>query len=641
MASATPHEQLRYDRRLLGAEVRLLIISPSPDALLPLECRLQHADLDAAPSYEALSYVWGNPNERHEFQCDDVTISSTSSLYTALLRLRLADDARTIWADAICINQEDLDERAHQVTLMGRIYSQAESVVVWLGSDDVENNASTAAVALQSVFDACMALEARWKKLPRDLESRRPFFQENFTEPESDYLIRTPIFHTSESIYEETSVGWHFYRCVPPPKELDTAAWVSLKALYDRTWFQRTWCVQEVRLSKRVICYWAHQELSWSHIGTVAAWLQDIHSRHDYGPNTFPVEIDYESAERMYDTEWVEKSLMETLRDYRSLQATDPRDKVYGVLNLVEKGPLRASTVIDYKKSVDKVYADTALQIIRASSNLTILAVVDHDVDFTGEFARYTWAPRWNEDNRPMPLIDHDEDRIAAAGTTGPIELDSDHLTLEGIPLGKVVSIDMVLDDIKMKDKAAPDIRNPILTLWNKVMGSKKYSYNDVEWMCTSLEMAETLTTGDGFSDLELGIGEAAAVRRWHLWDSFIAMIEHLFEVTGQENTTDYKMHIISNDGGERSRYEALMWRACDQRRIIWLDNHCYGLGPACIREGDYAVLLAGGQTPFALRQTEDGYIFLGSVYIQKVVDEGLIERLRDGNKELRNYRLM
>jgi hypothetical protein len=159
--------------------------------------------------------------------------------------------------------------------------------------------------------------------------------------------------------------------------------------------------------------------------------------------------------------------------------------------------------------------------------------------------------------------------------------------------------------------------------------------------MWTSLEMAETLTTGDGFSDLELGIGEAAAVRRWHLWDSFIAMIEHLFEVTGQENTTDYKMHIISNDGGERSRYEALMWRACDQRRIIWLDNHCYGLGPACIREGDYAVLLAGGQTPFALRQTEDGYIFLGSVYIQKVVDEGLIERLRDGNKELRNYRLI
>ncbi|KAL1653251.1 cell separation during budding [Didymella pomorum] len=467
--------------------------------------------------------------------------------------------ARTVWADALCINQDDLSERAHQVTLMGRIYSQAERVVVWLGSDD-ENIAHTAAVALKRIFDACVALELFWKELPRDLESRRPFFQERFTETESEYLIQTAIFHTSESIYEGTSVGWHFYRSVPPPKELDEAAWISLKALYDRKWFQRTWCVQEVRLSKNVICYWAKQELLWSHIGTVAAWLQDIHSRHDYAPDTFPVGIDYESAEKI-------------------LQATDPRDKVYGVLNLVEKGPLRDSIVVDYEKSVDKVYADTALQIICASSNLDILAAVDHDVDFTGENARYSWAPRWNEDNRPMPLINHDEDRIAAAGTIGPIGSDSDDLVLEGLPFGQVVSTDIVLDDIEMKDNATPGINSPFLTLWNKVMGCRKYSYDNVEWMWTSLQMAETLTVGDGF----LGIGEAAAVRRWHLWDDFIAMIEHLFKVTGQENTTDYQMHIIPHDGGDRSRYEDLMWRACDQRRIIWLDNDCYGLGPESI----------------------------------------------------------
>ena len=96
MASATPREQLRYDRRLLGAEIRLLIISPSPDASQPLECRLQHADLDAVPSYEALSYVWGNSNERHEFRCDGAVFSLTSSLHEALLRMRSADEARTV-----------------------------------------------------------------------------------------------------------------------------------------------------------------------------------------------------------------------------------------------------------------------------------------------------------------------------------------------------------------------------------------------------------------------------------------------------------------------------------------------------------------------------------------------------------------
>jgi len=83
------------------------------------------------------------------------------------------------------------------------------------------------------------------------------------------------------------------------------------------------------------------------------------------------------------------------------------------------------------------------------------------------------------------------------------------------------------------------------------------------------------------------------------------------------------------------------MWRACDERCTIWLDNHSYGLGPACVREGDHVVLLAGGQFPFALRQTEDGYIYLGTVYIQKVIDESLIEKLRDGDKELQQYRLI
>ena len=79
---------------------------------------------------------------------------------------------------------------------MGRIYSKAERVVVWLCSDG-EGYGPTAAVALESVYDACMALEARWMKLSLDVESRRPFHQENFTEPESDYLIRTPILNLS------------------------------------------------------------------------------------------------------------------------------------------------------------------------------------------------------------------------------------------------------------------------------------------------------------------------------------------------------------------------------------------------------------------------------------------------------------
>lgn len=55
---------------------------------------------------------------------------------------RDADSARTIWVDAICINQDDVNERNHQVHIMENIYSQAAAVVVWLGSESQSSRAA-------------------------------------------------------------------------------------------------------------------------------------------------------------------------------------------------------------------------------------------------------------------------------------------------------------------------------------------------------------------------------------------------------------------------------------------------------------------------------------------------------------------
>lgn len=92
--------------------------------------------------YEALSYVWGDSADPHQIRVknpeDDYygTFSVTKNLFAALLRLRDADLPRTVWIDAICINQNDLTERALQVQIMARIYAYAVSVTVWLGEED-------------------------------------------------------------------------------------------------------------------------------------------------------------------------------------------------------------------------------------------------------------------------------------------------------------------------------------------------------------------------------------------------------------------------------------------------------------------------------------------------------------------------
>jgi hypothetical protein len=63
--------------------------------------------------------------------------STSSQTFTKFLeRLRLKDKERTIWVDAIYINQEDLSERAIQVLLMREIYANARQVLIWLGEEE-------------------------------------------------------------------------------------------------------------------------------------------------------------------------------------------------------------------------------------------------------------------------------------------------------------------------------------------------------------------------------------------------------------------------------------------------------------------------------------------------------------------------
>ena len=104
----------------------------------PLRGRLADFDTELLEieSYEPLSYVWGNPERIHDFTCDGKTLKLTDSLYHAFRRLRLPDKDRRVWADQVCINQDDLAERGQQVKFMNGIYKYANHVLVWLGVDE-------------------------------------------------------------------------------------------------------------------------------------------------------------------------------------------------------------------------------------------------------------------------------------------------------------------------------------------------------------------------------------------------------------------------------------------------------------------------------------------------------------------------
>jgi hypothetical protein len=111
--------------------IRLLALYPS-DKRSPeiITCRLFHVGVSEKPRYEALSYTWGGSNPTETIMLDGEPFLIQGNLYDALYDLRPdGNRPRMLWADAICIDQRNLEER---------IYTRASTVLIWLGCGTAE-----------------------------------------------------------------------------------------------------------------------------------------------------------------------------------------------------------------------------------------------------------------------------------------------------------------------------------------------------------------------------------------------------------------------------------------------------------------------------------------------------------------------
>ncbi|KAF2260782.1 hypothetical protein CC78DRAFT_472148, partial [Lojkania enalia] len=123
--------------------IRLLDLQQITEDEQPIKCTLTTVELGHnAPSFVAFSYVWGTSISDKVVYVDEQPFQVTTNLYDLLKAVASSSGGllplTNLWIGAICINQTDHEERAHQVLLMKQIYRMAESVMIWLGdaSDD-------------------------------------------------------------------------------------------------------------------------------------------------------------------------------------------------------------------------------------------------------------------------------------------------------------------------------------------------------------------------------------------------------------------------------------------------------------------------------------------------------------------------
>jgi hypothetical protein len=130
---SSTHPPLDLHRR----QIRLLQVSDieQSDGDAMIFCRLSCFDLDSAPPYTALSYTWGS-GQSVPIRLQDHAFEIGKNLASFLLQHRSQLSFESfLWVDAICIDQNNVGEKNHQVPFMSQIYRSAEKVLVWVGRE--------------------------------------------------------------------------------------------------------------------------------------------------------------------------------------------------------------------------------------------------------------------------------------------------------------------------------------------------------------------------------------------------------------------------------------------------------------------------------------------------------------------------
>lgn len=270
---------------------------------------------DSELEFESLSYEWGLSRlEGHEIglgggQC----LPIMNNLKYALCNLRHKSETRTMWIDALCINQAHVEERNSQVQLMAEIYSRCTSVIVWLGMPGANSELGLDILSFLSHSDKRIGGGgAPWDHLPS----------------------------------EEVRTG--------------------LQDILQRTYFTRLWVVQEAALARRIQMHVGNTSIEWSRSQTrkflarvkmtelSPSWIGSELSLVDFQPIRELLEQSLAvDAKRKGIVE--APSLLDVVHSIRHRKCSDQRDSIYGAMSLVTPAEV-AGFVPDYDITWEETY---------------------------------------------------------------------------------------------------------------------------------------------------------------------------------------------------------------------------------------------------------------------------------------------
>lgn len=308
---------------LEGPAFRLLRLLKGDDD--PIPCQLFESKL-ALPEYDrdyaALSYTWGSTSRPCEIMINGSKMSVTKNVYLALRDLRYQGKDRILWIDALCIDQNNDEERGQQVQQMGSIYSKAERVLIWLG---------------EATYDTDYVIQ-HMKQLEK--ESIKHVSNDQKISDKQWANIWSAVVHCLSADQRDLLVE-------------------GLQSLLRRNWFKRVWVIQETANARvaEIVC--GGKSVSASIFALMPSLLEITPD-----PHCQPI-LDIMPGTLRNCSWWANKrDLYTMLVKFCKSEATDPRDNIYALLGISSDAYDTDLLKAKYEKNIQDVIFDTTLFLL-------------------------------------------------------------------------------------------------------------------------------------------------------------------------------------------------------------------------------------------------------------------------------------
>lgn len=570
------------------ASIRLLELLPGrwDD---DIRCKLRVMTSRPFPSYEAISYCWYDANDKEAIFCNGKRLLIPWNLKNALRQLRSPTESRIMWADAICINQQNKKERGHQVMQMGTIFEEASTVLIWLGR--------STGFSARSAFELITFLETELSLL------------ENPSDSDEEDLNR--IFSKF-------------------PRE----SWAEFDELLRYTWFERAWVVQEVGLATSALVVCGDATIDWDTLASAASGLLEYQKPWKKSKLLTQNRPLWRIC-NMLDLEFQHYSGMNILRvldrGRESFASTDARDKVYAFLGhpafreFCQQHQLESFVRIDYSIPHGNVYLDVASQLTKQQDPLEFLSYVCHGEDLDNSTEGFiSWVPQWEYRRRepPVALLRWPEQKWTGGSRTAQFEINERSLCIQGAVLDSL----RYTYDVRVH-RTKPGYENWTIPVLDALIEPYELAkaWDDLQEALPDKskenilrELCDTITAG---STDEFKSGEPEQLETLYLYMVTVGI------------------HIKRDDVlPEKSCSSGDFWKlrtataAIFGRHFFVTEGGRMGLGPECVLPGDIICAFFGARTPFIIRphpQRGCKYWFVGECYMRDFMN-GEVEAMLD-----------